>query len=138
MGSLHIGRFMIKYEWIIFLISIAVVYFVLKRWLKNDQQFQQTFIDAIFNTAFIGFLTYKFSVVLFKPMMLFENPISVLYFTGGKKGGILGVILAICYLVWKTKREKWQGVVVWQGVFYTVISFVTAFWLFRTLLYIFL
>lgn len=136
MGTLHIGPLLIKYEWIIFLLSIGVVYFILRQWTKADRNFQQTFIDAIFNTAFIGFLTYKFSTIVLKPQLLFTNPISILYATGGKKGAILGMLVASSYLVWKKKRENWQATVVGMGVFYTIASFVTAFWLLRTLFYL--
>lgn len=135
MGTLQLGPIIIKYEWIVFLLSAIIVYFVLSRWLKDEKLFQQKFLDAIINTVFIGFLTYKFSLVLFKPIMVIENPSSLLYYTGGTKGGMLGIIFAVIYLMWKTKRENWRFSVVFTGVFYTIITFITSFWLLRTILY---
>lgn len=135
MGTLQLGPMIIKYEWIIFLFSSFIVYLVLRIWLKEDDQFRQKFIDTIFNTVFIGFLTYKFSLILFKPIMIIENPSSILFYTGGTKGVLLGVILSVIYIIWKTKREKWKTSVVLTGIFYTITTLITSFWFMRTLLY---
>lgn len=134
MGTIHIGRIMIKYEWIIFFVSIALVYIVLRQWLKKDEQFREKFIDALINTAIIGFLTYKFSIVLLKPMIVIDNPISILYHTGGFKGAIIGIIVSVAYLVWKLKRENWQISIVATGIFYSIMTFFTSFWLLQTII----
>ncbi|MBA4538574.1 hypothetical protein H1Z61_15920 [Bacillus aquiflavi] len=136
MGAFQLGAFTIKYEWIMILFSGMITYIVIKNWTKEDRKFQTSFLDTIFNALIIGFLIYKFSLALFKPALIFDNPLGLLYFTGGIKGAFLGVSAAFFYVVWKMKKEKWLPVIVFKGLIYIIATFFLSFWVFRTLFFL--
>lgn len=133
MGILQLGPLTIKYEWLLLLFAGFTTYFVLRIKLKN-KSFQKEFIDAAMNVTILSFLIYKFSVILFRPNLLFENPIALLYFDGGRKGLVLALITGTVYLFWKVRKMKWNNVDFVKGVIYTAISFLLTYWLLRTLL----
>lgn len=133
MGILQLGPLNIKYEWLLLLFAGIATYFVLRVMLKN-KSFQKEFIDAAVNVAILSLLIFKFSIVLFRPKLIFENPIALLYFDGGTKGLVLASISGAAYLLWKLRKMKWSNVDFVKGVIYTAISFLLSYWLLRTLL----
>lgn len=133
MGILQLGPLNIKYEWLLLLLAGLTTYFVLRVMLKN-KNFQKEFIDVVMNVTILSVLIYKFSIILFRPKLIFENPIALLYFDGGTKGLVLALISGVAYLFWKVRKMKWGYVDFMKGVIYTAISLLLSFWLFRTLL----
>lgn len=115
------------------LLAGLTTYFVLRIMLKN-KNFQKEFIDAATNVTILSFLIYKFSIILFRPKLIFENPIALLYFDGGTKGLVLALMIGVAYLFWKVRKMKWSKVDFVKGVIYTTISFLLSYWLLRTLL----
>ncbi len=128
---------MIKHLYIIVLISGIVAYFAMKWVTKNDKLFQQLFLNTMFNAVFIWFFTFKFSTIIFQPDILINNPFSILYFTGGTKGSILGLLLAIIYVIFSMKKKE-IGFKKWFTAFvYGIVTFFISFWLLRSLFLIF-
>jgi hypothetical protein len=122
-----------KYEWMIILLAGIITYFLLKK-LLNNKPFQKEFLDAIFNVVIIGFLVYKFSFILFRPSAFWENPVSILYFTGGSKGFILALVIGFLYMAWMIKKRTWSLIEFTEGTVYSILTFAVSFWLVRTLL----
>lgn len=133
MGVLQLGPFNIKYEWLLLLFAAIATYFVIKRMLTN-KKFQEKFIDTTINVIILSFLIYKFSIILFRPELIFENPIALFYFNGGTKGLALALIIGGIYLFWKVRKNKWNMADFVKGIIYTAISFLLSYWLLRTLL----
>lgn len=133
MGILQLGPFNIKYEWLLLLFAAIATYFVLKKMFTN-KRFQKEFIDTTINVTILSFLIYKFSIILFRPELIFENPIALFYFNGGTKGLVLALIIGALYLFWKVRKNKWNMADFVEGVIYTAISFLLSYWLLRTLL----
>ena len=137
MGAFLLGPFMIKHIYIIILIAAIASYFTMYWTTKKDKKFQQLFLNTMINTVFIWFLTYKFSSIFFQPDLILNNPLSILYFTGGTKGSILGLILALIYLFW-TMKKRGSAFITWFSSFvYGIVTFFISFWLVRTLFLIF-
>lgn len=137
MGAFLLGPFIIQYEWMMYLISALSSYFIMKAALKANCSFQKAFLNAVVNASLIGLITYKFSSVLFKPSLLLENPISILYFTGGGKGILLGFFLAFVYLIRNFKKSNWLLKDCLITIVYGIVTFFIVIWLVRTLFFLF-
>ncbi len=134
MGALLLGPFMIKHIYIVLLFAGLASYFTMKKSANIDPLFQKLFINTIINAALIWFVLYKFSVIIFQPFLFFENPFSIIYFTGGAKGAVLGVLVAISYLFIVIRKEKWSLKAWISSIFYGIVTFIIIFWSVRTLL----
>lgn len=132
MGILQLGPFHIKYEWLFFLPAGIVTYFILKIMIKN-KDFRREFIDKVINAAIIVFVIFKLSIIVFRPKIIFENPVAIIYLNGGTKGLILSVSAGIIYLFWVFRKKQWNASDVTAGMVYLTVSYVLSYWLVRTL-----
>lgn len=136
MGATMLGPFMIKYEWILFLISGLSAYLMMRFKSKENVQFQEFYLNSILNALLIGFIIFKFSSVIFRPAILFDNPSLLLFTTGGTYGKLLGVCIAFIYILKKYQNEAWP-LKNWLTLsVYGIITFFVAFWMFRTLFFL--
>lgn len=102
-----IGPFLIQEKWALYVISFVISYFVLRIVLKK-KTIDSLIMDTLWNGFFTFIITWKFSYALFHPISVIQNPISLLYFTGGDRGMILGVISVLLYFLWKSKRSSFS------------------------------
>ncbi|KAB2329749.1 hypothetical protein F7731_21640 [Cytobacillus depressus] len=138
MGAWMVGPFLIKYEWILLLMAGLFSYFFMKSKTKSDRTFQEYFFNTILNAVIFGFLIFKFSTVLFRPSILFDQPLSVLYMSGGIKGILLGLFIAIIYISFKCYKGNW-AIKSWMTVIvYGIVTFFIALWTLRTLFFLFI
>lgn len=137
MGILELGPLTIKYEWLILFLA-GIMTFILLRILLRQQPFKQQFIDALLNGVVIWFLIYKFSILLFRPSLLFENPLGILYFHGGMKGSFLGAFIAFLYLIWRKRKSQWGLREFIHGFTYSIVGFGLSYWLIRTCFLLFI
>lgn len=138
LNAFQIGPFIIKYTWIFALLALVITYFLLKKTLKEDEKFLGEFLDALVNSLFIGVISYKISILLYRPELLTTNPLSALYLSGGVKEWLTAISLAFLYLGWKYKKNKWPGRLTGMGIVYGIVTLITCFWLVRTLFLLFI
>jgi hypothetical protein len=138
LNAFQLGPFIIKYNWIFAIISLVITYFLLKKGLKENEDYLGEFLDALVNALFIGVLSFKGSVLLYRPELLKTNPLGALYLSGGGKEWLTATLLAFLYLVWKTKKSQWPIKLVGTGIVYGLVTFITSFWLVRTLFLLFI
>jgi len=134
MGAFLIGPFMIKHIYVVILLSAIAAYFAVKWTARDDKSFQQLLLNTIVNGVLIWFVIFKFSTILFQPSLLLESPFSIIYFTGGIKGAILGIVFAIIYLYLIYKKGKWELKKWAASIVYGIVTFFITFWSMRTLL----
>lgn len=105
MSTIALGPLMIRADIFVFLISAFVGFVVLK--VRLHKQEESGFIlDTYVNALIIGFITWKFSMIVFDPIRTFERPMSLLYFTGGDKGIMLGTALALLYIGIRLNKNR--------------------------------
>ncbi|WNS77375.1 hypothetical protein RRV45_10445 [Bacillus sp. DTU_2020_1000418_1_SI_GHA_SEK_038] len=136
MGAMMLGPFMLKYEWIIFLLASLTAYLFMKLMSKEDRSFQELFLSSFLNAVLIGFIVYKFSSVIFQARLMMEEPLSILYSTGGTKGKLLGLLIAVIYLYKKYRKGNWPFKSWFTLIVYGIVTFFVGFWLFRTLFFL--
>ncbi len=102
-----IGPFLIQEKWGLYALAFIISYLVLRFVIKR-KGIDVAIIDPLWNSLFYFFIVWKFSYALFYPKDVIENPISQLYFTGGDKGLVLGLIAVVFYFYWKGKRSSFS------------------------------
>lgn len=134
LGAFLIGPLLVKYEWVLVLLSGIVAYFTIANVLRDQEEYKKIFLNVMLNSMLIGFFTYKFSSILFQTENILSSPIGILYFSGGRKGAILGTLLALIYIVMEIKKYKYPLKKWMYGIVYGSVTFMLSYWLFRTLL----
>jgi hypothetical protein len=98
----YFGNLFVKMNWIYLLFAYILTYLgVSILFRKSDKTFKY-WLDLYTNATAFMLIFYKFSIVIFRPTILWDNPLGLLYFTGGKSGIIIGLVIAIVYLIIKT------------------------------------
>lgn len=95
-------------KWVILGISIMIGFVFLKLWLLRSpkKELGKQLFELAVNSVFWGFLIWKGSLLLLEPKLIVESPMSLLYFTGGTRGFILGILGAFIYFVLKARKLK--------------------------------
>lgn len=105
MNTMALGSLMIRTDILIFFVSAAAGFFALKWRLRRCEE-SAWILDLYVNVLLIGFLAWKFSMLVFDPVRTFRYPMSLLYFTGGDKGVLLGTALALIYIGFRLNKKK--------------------------------
>ncbi|WNB92805.1 redoxin domain-containing protein [Bacillus sp. NEB1478] len=93
-----VGSFPIKVVWLAILGSVLVAYGVLALKLKNEDDKKQ--LSEVLSNAIVMFwFIWKFSYAVLHPFLIFKHPLNLLYFNGGETGIIVGMIIAVLYLL---------------------------------------
>lgn len=137
METIVLGPLLIPYKWLYFLLAGITTYITVKITLKENKSFFKMFMDELTNALFLWFLIYKFSIVLFRPSILFERPIEILYFSGGSKGILFGTFVSVLFFIRKAYKNKWSVPLTIHAGVYTLLTFIISYWIVHTLFAIF-
>ena len=119
--TIQIGSFMIQMDWIYLLITLFIVFFYIQKQVKD----RESIINAIENSLLLTFIIWKFSIFLLQPTLL-KSPMNLLYFDGGSKGLVVGVIGTLIYISFAFKKYNWKESdikIVIEGIFLSVFLF---------------
>ncbi|MBP1930869.1 hypothetical protein [Ammoniphilus resinae] len=104
---ISMGPFIVKWSWVILGISGFVGYLIVKNHLKGTkEEWGNEILDSVGNSIFLSFVIWKLSLILFEPVSVLNNPMVLLYFSGGYKGWILAVISIFIYLFIQAKKHN--------------------------------
>lgn len=114
MSFITIGNVTVNIEWAAFLLAF-VLYTVVEKFI--NKKISGWFEDAVFTYIIV----WKLSYIVFQFPLFIKNPLSVLYFSGGVFGHMLGVIVALILFIRKMKKNNEQ--IKWSQAFFTFASF---------------
>jgi peroxiredoxin len=123
-------------KWIILGIAIVIGFVCLKLWLLRSQKKEtgKQLFEIALNSVFWGFLIWKGSLLLLEPKLIIESPMSLLYFTGGTKGFIIGILGALIYFVLKARKLNITNLITLQSVAVFAFAVLSASFLLNLLL----
>lgn len=104
--ALQVGPFLLKTQWLVIILSALVGYFVIKYRLKTAGYPDQRMIETIENSLLIALMVWKFSLILFDPVSVVINPLTLLYFSGGERGIWLAAVAAIFYFYRRAQKDQ--------------------------------
>ncbi|WP_019153184.1 TlpA disulfide reductase family protein [Robertmurraya massiliosenegalensis] len=123
-------------KWIILGTAIVVGFIILKLWLRRSQkeETRKQLFELTLNSVFWAFVIWKGSLLLLEPKLVIESPMSLLYFTGGMKGLILGIFGALVYFIMKTRKLKIANFVILQTTVVFAFAVMSGYFLVNLLL----
>jgi hypothetical protein len=133
MDVFHIGPLNINYEWLYALVAGTLVYFVSEGITQKHPKFQKKYLDTLVNCMMTWLFSAKLSVFFFRPSLLWENPLGILYFWDGVRGIITATIITLFYLFWKARSENWPQLLFRKVFVYGIVTFLITFVGLRTL-----
>ncbi|KKI91893.1 hypothetical protein WQ54_12240 [Bacillus sp. SA1-12] len=101
--AFQLGPFTVQYFYIIVLITFLTTYYLIGVLVKESAP-KQFIKKHYWTVVLILIFTYKFSIVLFRPELLWTN--RWIYFTGGQKGIYLGFVISLVYLGAAAKKDQ--------------------------------
>ncbi|KAF0817415.1 hypothetical protein KIS4809_3679 [Bacillus sp. ZZV12-4809] len=136
MGAFLAGPLIVKYEWVLILLSCIIAFFTIAIVFRDNAEFKKIFQNVLFNSILISFFTYKFSLILFQTESIITSPLSILYLSGGSKGATLGFLFSLIYWVREFKKYNYPLRNWLDGIVYGSVTFMLSYWLLRTLLFL--
>jgi peroxiredoxin len=101
MDFITVGSLTIASKWIFLAVALFVSYILLK-----IQKYPPGLLETISNCLVIGVIVLKLSLILVQPSLVINSPLSLLYFTGGKLGFWLAVIIASSMYFLGTRKQE--------------------------------
>jgi prolipoprotein diacylglyceryltransferase len=136
MDAFQLGPLIIKYSWIFVLGAGMFTYVMLKMEFKQEEGFRESFLDALINSIVIAVIGYKVSILLFRPELWTSNPLGALYLSGSWREYGAGILAGGLYFLWKHKKHSWEATLLGRAFVYCIVTFITVYWLFRTLFFL--
>lgn len=132
MSIIPIGPLMIRADIVIFLICAAAGFAALRIRLRQMPQ-REWILDTYLSVIIIGFLSWKFGMLVFDPIRTLQHPTSLIYMTGGVRGIWLGVVLAIVYAALRWNRKRGEFGLLLKSALLSAFASGTAGYLFQWL-----
>ncbi|KQL44625.1 hypothetical protein AN963_24960 [Brevibacillus choshinensis] len=102
---IQFGPFLIKMSMLAIAVPILSAFVAVYFRLRKEKEQRKTIFELITSSLLLAFFVWKFSYALFYPAKVWAQPASLLYFSGGDRGILLGVLAVSVYLVVKVRRQ---------------------------------
>ncbi|PIC81598.1 hypothetical protein CSV75_07460 [Sporosarcina sp. P18a] len=102
-----IGSITMPSSWIAFISGFIVTYLFIRLY------FGKVHGERIGDLFFYIVIIWKVSVIVTDFSMVMKNPLSILYFHGGKFGWILGLVVAGLWMLRQVYKQKWKRIDKW-------------------------
>lgn len=128
MNTWTLGPVVVSGQVLIVAAAVVAAYVVMRLRLRSALT-KGTGYERPFEAMLIWFLVWKLSVILFQAQSVWNDPMTLLYFSGGTKGAWLATLLAACYVAYKDRSSSNRGIYLdaW------LVSIVSGYTLYRIL-----
>ncbi|MHA0857228.1 hypothetical protein [Paenibacillus sp. CMAA1364] len=104
MNVIQLGPFILNFQ-ILMLIIAAFTSYLAVKYRIGQLDVDRIIIDKYVNAFILTIIIWKMSIIIFDPISVIEQPISLLYFNGGDKGLWLGLLTACIYLYIRSRKD---------------------------------
>lgn len=102
---IQLGPYIITVQWLVLAISGTLVYIVLILRLKAVESLNKGVQEIIVDSLMISGFVWKFSLIIFDPVKFVNNPLTLIYFSGGIRGFLLALVIAAAYLIFSSGKK---------------------------------
>ncbi|KMJ59419.1 hypothetical protein AB685_00595 [Bacillus sp. LL01] len=106
MDAIQLGPLLIKKSYLVLLFSCLLAYLYIAMYLRNKPDILKTVENHLTSGMLWWIVVFKFSIIIFRPSIIWTNPYGLLFFTGGTKGVYLATIVTILFLYWKLNQSN--------------------------------
>jgi len=104
MSNLQVGTFVLNAELLIF-IAAGIVGVLAVRYRQRTHPEREWIVNVAWNAVFLWLGVWKGSLLIYDPASVIENPMSLVFFSGGAKGIWLASVLMIGYMTLRYARR---------------------------------
>ncbi|MFT4412854.1 peroxiredoxin family protein [Fredinandcohnia humi] len=129
MPVIQIGNLAIMMKWILLGVAVIIGLMAARYWLARTQKrehFKEVY-ELLSNSIFLGVLIWKFSLIVFEPKLVLKSPMSLLYFTGGKYGILLGIGVIALYVLYQSKKKEIQPNILFHSIAILTLASLTIY-----------
>jgi hypothetical protein len=127
MDAIQLGPLLIKKIYVILLFSCLMAYLYIVIILKNKPDTLKVVENHLTSSLLLWIFVFKFSIILFRPSILWTNPYGLLFFTGGTRGAYLAAFLSVFYIFRKFHQSnihiKTSAVIVIPSIFIILLTY---------------
>ncbi|WP_342515723.1 hypothetical protein [Sutcliffiella sp. FSL R7-0096] len=105
MEAIQLGPLVLKKSYIVLLFSCLLAYLYISMYLRNKPDMLKTVENHLISGMLFWIVVFKFSIIIFRPSIIWTNPYGLLFFTGGTNGVYLATVGTILFLYWKLHRS---------------------------------
>lgn len=106
MDAFQLGPLVIKKSYLVLLFSCLLAYLYIAISLRKKPEVVKTVENHLTSGLLIWILIFKFSIIIFRPSIIWTNPYGLLFFTGGTRGFYLAVVVTMVFLFWKLHQSN--------------------------------
>lgn len=106
MDAIQLGPLLIKKSYLVLLFSCLLAYLYIAIYLREKPELVKTVENHLITGLLIWILFFKFSIIIFRPSIIWTNPFGLLFFTGGTRGFYLATFVTIAFLFWKLHQSN--------------------------------
>ncbi|MBM7619123.1 glucan phosphoethanolaminetransferase (alkaline phosphatase superfamily) [Bacillus tianshenii] len=104
MDAIQFGPLLLKKSILVLLFSLLLAYLYMAIIYKKRPETLKIIEQHLISAALWWILLFKFSILLFRPSIIWTNPFGIIFFTGGTKGIYLASIVALFVFYRKAYR----------------------------------
>ncbi|MFE7061748.1 hypothetical protein ACFVAD_06320 [Sutcliffiella sp. NPDC057660] len=104
MDAIQLGPLLLKKSILVLLFSLLLAYLYMAIIFRKQPETLRIMKQHLMSGAICWILVFKFSILLFRPSIIWTNPFGIIFFTGGTKGIYLASIAALFLFYWKAYR----------------------------------
>lgn len=136
MMVVQLGSISIMLKWVILGIVLFLGLIFLYIWLRATEakDTYKRIMDILSNGLFIGFISWKASLLILDPQLVIRSPLSLLYFTGGSNGLLIAMIITFLYVCFKLKKMNLSEHFIIQIVLFFSLASVGSYQIFAAIL----
>ncbi|WP_078380616.1 hypothetical protein [Sutcliffiella halmapala] len=106
MDAIQIGPLLLKKSILVLLFSCLIAYLYIAILHKREPDRLKVIEQHLLSVTLLWILVFKFSILVFRPSILWTNPFGLIFFTGGTNGIYLASLLGILYFYWKMYKSN--------------------------------
>lgn len=119
---ISVGPFLIKTTTMIAILAGFLGYGAVLYHLRHAPSLRKPIAEMISAAVVLALFIWKFSYALFHPQKVWDNPATLLYFSGGDAGVWLGVLVAVIYLLVQIRSRQLPVRAVLEAVFLSLVA----------------
>lgn len=122
--TVQLGPFVINGQMLLTLCFGLAGWFALRNRLRNMPE-RDFLLSIASNAFFLWIVIWKGSVLIFDPVGVIQQPMSLLFFDGGERGRWMASLIAVAYIGYRSTKQPISVKIVMTAL----ITFVLAGWL---------
>lgn len=113
------------------IIGSLIGFMLMKRKMMHQSVSYEKLMDAVTNAFLIIVFVWKFAPAILNPVWAFRSPVQALVAVGSMQHIMVGCILASVYIVWKSKKDQFSLLILFDALPFGLCMSIIFYFLFH-------